>query len=109
MSTRQMTKEECQLLFLNVLNGICEYWSSLKNKTIEEKVRGAVFSVLVALDGENGELPAFCVEPQPHPDDKQYDQDNNRNWWSPLEGERPNDIAGNLHELFLKTYGIIFK
>lgn len=46
-----MTKQE---QFIEQINAIKNYWLSLPNKTAEEVVDGAFFSLLVMIDGESG-------------------------------------------------------
>jgi hypothetical protein len=64
-----------------VYDSLC-YWYDLPGKTLWERMNGAIFSVLVILDGECAGMPPFAVRP--------LDEDGR-------EGE---DIAGNLHALF---------
>jgi hypothetical protein len=68
--------------FVEQIGDILDYWHDLPGKTVRERMEGAVFSILVILDGENGTLPPYVVRP--------LDENGN-------EGE---DIAGCLHELF---------
>ena len=96
MTSRSYTKEEVRAKFLAYVRNLSQYWSTLPGKTPRERTDGMAFSMLTLLDGGTV-LPAFAVEPKPHPDDKAYFQSQDEKWY-------PDDIdiAGSLHEEFYK-------
>lgn len=95
--SRQLTADEMRASVLGHLRVMVDYWDGL-DKPSREKLGGLVHSILVMLDGGSVGLPAFDVVPAPHPDDKQYCQDEDTNWW-------PDDVSLHdgghmLHELW---------
>ena len=92
----EKTKEQVQKEFIGCLKNIADEWSKFSDKTVEERLSGAMFSVLVVLDGESM-MPAFKVIPDPHPSDKAFNKENGDDWY-------PNniDIAGELHHMWHK-------
>ena len=101
MKPRVLTQEEVRDLSLKHCRQTADYWVTLPNNSnnhqdeIRRRVEGAIFSILVALDGDAMALPGFKVIPDPHQDDKDYCKDRGMNWL-------PNDvdIAGALHSTF---------
>lgn len=69
---RAMTPDEIRACLLRTLASIADYWGMLPNKTVRERVDGAISSMLVIIDGESGALPRFELRPHPHPDDEAY-------------------------------------
>lgn len=108
---RQYTLEECQKMFLSICKQSAHYWATTKldpevtrqyycgNET-KRRVEGAIFSVLVMLDGEHGGAPAFSVCPDPHPTDAEWCKEHGENWWP--DSEDAVDIAGSLHDMWGK-------
>ena len=92
---RAYTEEEIREKFIEAVKVNTRYWEEQEDLSVHDRVEGAVFSALVILDGESF-LPGFAVIPRPHPDDRDYDISNGRNWY-------PNDvdISGCLHEQLL--------
>lgn len=100
---RVYTEEECREKFLRHLAGYVRYWLKEKRAaTVEEKLAGLAFSMLVMIDGGTVELPSFKLSPAPHDDDKEYCQKNGEDWW-PQEKDAV-DIGGGLHEEWHKYY-----
>jgi hypothetical protein len=98
-----LTEKEVRLKFLQHLKMTAEYWAGLEGKTPLEKVEGAIFSVLVALDGESAELPAFIVAPNPHESDKSFYKDRGENWFPENHDSKIIcNISGSLHDTFRK-------
>lgn len=93
---RVMTKEEVRDKFLNAVKNCVNYWMRIDDKTLEERMTGAVFSILVIIDGES-ELPGFELSPFPHPSDKKFYKDRGENWYP-----HDIDIAGELHHRFIE-------
>jgi hypothetical protein len=102
---REKTANEVRTEFIDYCHARMEYWLSLPGITTRERVNGAVFSVLVALDGEAVTLPGFFVVPDPHEDDQRYHADRGENWYPPFDLEDPCDIGGGLHEAFVAPRG----
>jgi hypothetical protein len=106
---REYTKAECREMFLDHVREVVRYWSdpsNSPNRTAEERIAGAAFSILVAIDGEAGALPAFLLVPFPHKDDRKFCRERGDNWWpeAPPEAEAADIIAGDLlHDGFFTT------
>ena len=94
-----ITKSEAKALFLQHLRDVAQYWDSQK-MTSTEKLDGLAFSVLTLLDGSTMVLPAMDLVLRPHPEDKEYRQTRDENWFE--NGMAINDDA-MLHE---EWYGI---
>jgi len=78
---REMTLEECRKKFLEHLDGIAKYCAEESHvPTVLDKIHLAIFSVLVAIDGESG-MPPFELRPMPHEDDREFCRKNGENWW----------------------------
>jgi hypothetical protein len=100
---QQITKEEARAKFISRARQIADYWGKAGN-TPEDAADGAIFSLLVMLDGGSGGMPGFIVIPSPHPDDKDYHQSKNEDWYAaPPEGLDDFDIGGGLHDDFSAT------
>ena len=100
MISNHYTKEEMRSIFLEHIKGLVEYWENESRKlTSLEKLKGLAFSVLVTLDGGDGCLPAFKVEPDDHSTDKEYHQKRGEKFWP--EGY---DLAGSLHTDFYEVF-----
>lgn len=101
--SREFTKEEVRAEFLRNAKNIANYWATLEGKTAEERCQGTLFSMLVMLDGGNGNSPGFAVLPAPHESDKQYYIDNKQNYYSEVPADAVKlDIAGTLHEEYAR-------
>ena len=96
MTPRAMTEEEVRNAFLEQVRAMVRYWASnsVDDKSVERRLDGLAFSILVILDGGSA-LPGFTVTPNPHESDKSFHIAEGENWW-------PDDcdIAGSLHERF---------
>lgn len=94
---RVYSRDEIQTMFIQNAKEIARFWSKVDEVSTEERILGAIFGVFTVLDGESAAMPGFTVKPHPHEDDKAYCQGNNENWF-------PDDvdIAGDLHERFVK-------
>ncbi len=102
---REYTEEEVRQQYLELVWSYIDYWHNLPDKTCREKMEGLAFGMLVILDGGTElELPGFIVAPSPHPDDKEYLENQGKNWFPENDESSVNcDISRGLHELF---YGI---
>lgn len=102
---RELTEEEVRAALLDNIWGIIGYWEKVDGKdgpkTVRDRISGAVFSVLVTLDGGSMGLPKFIVAPDPHPDDREYHQDQGEDWFPENhDSDVVCDLSGGLHELF---------
>lgn len=106
---RELTTDEVRERFLAYARDMVRVWSDpdLRQNPldgrgdIERRVSGAVFSILVALDGAAGELPRFLVAPHPHPDDREYLRSEGENWFPENRAAAvKGNIAGMLHDFF---------
>lgn len=90
-------------MLLGLIRASSHYWATVAGtdgpKTVQERLDGLAFSILVAMDGCT-ELPAFKIIPLPHPSDRQYCEDGGENWW-------PDDldIGGSLHDEWHRKAG----
>jgi len=99
---REYTENEVTERFLEHIWDYVRYWNGLDIDR-SDKLEGLAFSILTAIDGGSLGLPSFILAPSPHPDDKEFHQQNGERWFP--ENHNVNitcDIAGGLHELFLK-------
>jgi hypothetical protein len=93
----ELTRPEVQERFLRQVWAMVDYWAAEDRKPDpRDKLEGLAFSILVILDGESTALPPFAVAPSPHPDDREFHQQRDEDWFP----ESGCDIAGNLHERF---------
>jgi hypothetical protein len=92
----KLTRDQIQQRFLDHLEDVV-YHTEHEDRwpTVREKIRGAIFSVLVAIDGES-HLPSFVLSPCPHPSDRAYHEEMGEDYYPEEDDEC--DIAGNLHE-----------
>lgn len=106
---REWTREEIRQEFVAHVRMLAQYWATVDlqrgaltpEQNVKERVEGVAFSILAAIDGCAGDLPAFMLVPLPHPSDKQYHQDEGVNWYpDPPEHDDICDISGGLHEIF---------
>ncbi len=91
------SKEEVREAFLSHIRALAPYWASVERDTVEEKISGALFSVLTLIDGSTLSLPAMDIVLRPHPEDKEFFEDNGENWFE--DGMAINDDV-HLHEFF---------
>jgi hypothetical protein len=90
---RALTPDECRDEFLGHLWALVDFWEREGRAcTRRELLCGMAHSILAALDGNVGMLPAFIVAPSPHEDDQAYSAGKGENWWPTDEP----DIAGQL-------------
>lgn len=100
--SKKLTRPQIIDRFLAHINGVAEYAEKESRwKTPREKIRGAIFSVLAAIDGSAAALPAFNLCPAPHPDDRDYHKERGEDYY-PAEREHLN-IAGELHSAFCQS------
>lgn len=98
---RVLTQEEVREKFIRHVWELIRYWSSEdRQPSIDGKLSGLAFSILVMIDGGSAGLCSFSLCPSPHADDKEYHRERGENWW-PTDEDRV-DIGGSLHELFYK-------
>lgn len=96
---RVLTVDECRKRLLDYLDALVRHaLPEDRQKTVEDKMRLLVFSILVAIDGGTM-LPGFTLAPAPHPDDAEYNRERGKNWWPAGE-----DIAGELHSQWAREY-----
>jgi hypothetical protein len=93
---RAYTAEEMRALFLSHVQATVGHWAPISGPGgARTAAEGVAFSILVALDGGAGGLPAFDLVPSPHPDDEAWHRREGENWWP--EGVVINECQ--LHEL----------
>lgn len=95
----EYSRDEVQALFLQHARAIVKEWGDYEGKTPEERISGAVFSLLAVIDGSAADLPGFVLAPDPHPDDAAFRKGRGERWF-PAPPEDACDISGGLHELF---------
>lgn len=95
---RAFTSEELRDQILDHMRQIAAYWATVGgDRTVQERIEGALFSTLSLLDGCNVEVCAFDLVAKPHPDDKQYSIEQDENWVEP-----GTVISDMLHEHWYK-------
>lgn len=92
--SREKTIEEVRTEFMDYVRHLCFYWSKADVKTELERCEGMAHSMLVVFDGCSS-LPAFDLVVRPHPDDKEFNQEEGENWY-------PDGVAIN-DDCHLKT------
>lgn len=96
---RAYTAEEVRDKLLAHVRAMVAYWDTVTTNegpmTQRERLDGLAFSILVMLDGDTMDLPAFDLYPAPHPEDKAFHQQEGENWFDP---ECPVSYA--LHEFY---------
>lgn len=93
--SRAYTDEEVRDQILRHIKALVGYWANENSvQDPKEKLDGLAFSILSMLDGCSLHLPAFNLVPDPHPDDKEYHQENGDNWYE------SNPLSFHLHEYY---------
>ena len=100
--TRAKTSYEVRQEFLEHIHALSHYWATLPDKTAQERCDGLAFSILNIFDGTAMALPAMDIHLAPHPDDKEFNQQQGENWYEP--GMVINDCM--LHELWHTKSGV---
>ena len=99
MKPRTYSKKEVRQSLLHYIKSLENYWLTLPDKTIEERMDGLIFSILVTFDGESVEFPAMDIVLSPHPSDEEYNKAIDSNWFK--DGMKINDDS-YLHEEWCK-------
>ena len=73
---RAKTADEVRQELLEQIRATVNYWATLPDKTPIERCDGVAFSILNIFDGTTISLPAMDICLAPHPDDKEYNQQN---------------------------------
>lgn len=95
------TTEEVKEQFITEVNSIIDRWLSYENQSKEEAVRGAVFSILAAIDGVSSALPPFILAPITCRENQEDAKENGDKYYLLNDQQAVyNDIGGNLHDLF---------
>lgn len=97
--SREYTKDEVRLQFLDQVRTVCHYWAGLPGKSDIERCEGVAFSILNIIDGTSAALPAFNLSVVPHPDDKEFLVGEGENYY--VENQVINDDV-MLHEMLFK-------
>ena len=101
---REMTAEECREAFLAYVHTLVLFWErEARVESLRERLDGLAFSILAALDGSAGGVPAFLVAPDPHPDDKAYRRENGEDWWPENHTVAVAGQLTELHEHYYRT------
>lgn len=99
---RELTSDEIREILLKQLWTIVDFWVDLEDepgeeKSLREKISGAIFSVLATFDGSSPGVPSFIIVPSPHEEDKNFSKQYDMNWFPRSTNKRVIDI-GPLHE-----------
>lgn len=95
--------DEIRSMFLSYVKDIVKYWVNLHPNDGKQAAEGAVFSTLVALDGNSMDLPGFLVIPHVQEEDNEYNADYGKRPYPVAPAELVDqavDIGGSLHDLF---------
>jgi hypothetical protein len=98
---RPMTADELRDDLFASMRRLARFWADAKpdGKTVLERIEGAMFSVLVLLDGHAGDsVCAYDLVARPHPSDKEYHIEEGQNWV-----EDGTTISELLHEKWHKA------
>ena len=81
---RAITPDELRERMFGHMRAMSQHWATVDApngpKTTQDRIEGAMFSVLTMLDGCTDSMPAMDLVAKPHPDDKQYHIGNGENW-----------------------------
>ena len=99
MTSRSKTAAEVCHEFLNHVMALSRYWSTIPDKTAQERCDGLAFSIMVIFDGGAMGLPAIDLVLDPHHDDQLFYQSQGENWYEP--GQIINSDC-QLHELLVR-------
>ncbi len=82
MKSRKYTAKEVRNIIKNHMKEIVDFWADdTPDRTIKEKISGAIFSVLAMIDGDSINIPHINLVLDPHPENKDYHIENNENWY----------------------------
>jgi hypothetical protein len=96
--SRAYTAEEARKILLDQMRDYAQYWSTVTDRSVEEKMSGLCFSILNIFDGTTLILPGMDIVLRPHPDDKQYHIEEDSDYFE--EGMIINDCV--LHDQWYK-------
>ncbi len=82
--SKEYTQEEITDRFMKQVTGIARYWGDIGSDP-KKAAEGAIFSMLVLLDGESAGHPGCALFVNPHPDDKEYHIDNGEDYYPGFE------------------------
>lgn len=92
---RELTSEEVRNNLLDHFWAMVDYWNEEgRVADTREKLAGLAFSMLVVIDGESADLPAFLLAASPQPNDRLFRQGRGKNWYP----EEAVNISGRLHD-----------
>lgn len=74
------SKDDVHDEFLASVRELCVYWSKVPADSDIRRCEGVAFSILTLIDGCSS-MPAMDLVVRPHPEDKQYNQDNGDDWY----------------------------
>lgn len=96
--SKPKTAKEVRQEFLEHLRLVQREWSTLPDKSVEDRLDGLAFSFLSLLDGACVDFPAVDLVLRPHPDDESYFKEQGDDWY--VDGQIINDCY--LHEIWHK-------
>ena len=97
--SHEYTEEEMVDKLMRAFASSVDYWEHT-DRTTRRKLEGLLHSILATLDGCSEGIPAMILVPVPHESDKEYAQEEGRNWW-PCNHENLRGVVGidtMLHE-----------
>lgn len=105
--TRELTNAEVRENFLREVRDISQYWTgrvidreppldNATRKIVLERVNGALYSLLSSLDGNSGAVPGFRVIPRTSPSDRQYDIDQEEDYYPIINPDDRIETSGVL-------------
>jgi hypothetical protein len=103
-SPKEKTPEQVRQEFLEMIHFNIRYWSSHSlEKSVEDRLKGLAFSILVAIDGNHAGLPAFILAPNPDSTDKSHHIKMNEDYFPEQITNIRCNISGSLQDAL---YGI---
>ena len=101
-------EEVINIMFMHIKQ-LVKYWATVegfngKPKSVEDRLDGLAFSILVMLDGGSMVFPGAIIKVNGHPSDKDFHISQGENWF-----EIGMEIATQLHEHYamLKNNGTV--
>lgn len=78
--THMISKEEARNLFITHVKCLIRYWDKTDGSS-KDKLEGLAHSLFATFDGCSGGFPAAIdLVLRPHPEDKQYNIENDEDW-----------------------------
>lgn len=97
---RELTAEEIRAEFLATIADMSVYWAR-QGGTPQEIADHVAYGILRMIDEGHGVVPAFALIPDPHPENRAFDEERGANWYPEMKlDDDAVDITGYLYYQF---------